>query len=80
MWCSPKAHKARILNAKKVRTWLLAHPGATKDEVREATGCGVGLLQDLGMASWKKDESGVARWTAKVNVLSRPWKDKPENQ
>lgn len=70
-----KAHATFTLNARKIRDFLVAHPGSTNDQVREATGHSVTRLQRMGLAYWKREE-GEVKWYAKEGV-SRSSK-KPE--
>ena len=57
-----KAHKTYVLNGRKVMDYLRQNPGATNAEIREATGHGPLRLQRMGVAKWKRDDEGVARW------------------
>ena len=63
-----KARATRILNLRKVRTYLIANPGVTSAQVREATGYGLSDLQHKGLAFWKRGEDGLAHWWAKPGL------------
>lgn len=57
-----KAHRTYVLNGRKVMDYLRQNPGATNAEIREATGHSPLRLQRMGIAKWKRDDEGVARW------------------
>ena len=69
-------HKQKILKAKEVRSWLIKNPGATNEQIKTAVGCGPTIVQNLGLAYWKR-ENGIVKWYAKEGV-SRPWNDKKD--
>lgn len=65
-------HQTRCLQLKRVRTYLLAHPGSTCAEVTKAVGRGLVELQMKGLAKWRKI-GGATCWYAVTNQVSRPW-------
>lgn len=69
-----KAHKTYILNARKVVEFLRAHPGATNEEIREATGHSPMRLQRMGMAKWRREGDRVGWYL--VSDVARPPKEK----
>ncbi len=62
-----KARATRILNLKKVRSFIISNPGATSTQIYETTGHGVMDLQYKGLAYWKR-EDGVVKWYAKAGL------------
>ena len=74
-----KAHRTYVLNARKVMDYLRAHPGATNDEIREATGHSPARLQRMGVAKWRR-EDGRVRWylTDKVARTEKEEREEPE--
>lgn len=67
MSVSSKAHATFTLNARKIRDFLVTHPGSTNDQVREATGHSVTRLQHMGLAYWKR-EDGKVKWYVRAGV------------
>lgn len=57
-----------LLALKRARTYLLAHPGSTNDEVRAACDCGPMGLQERGLAYWTRNKEGKAIWFAKSGL------------
>lgn len=58
-------HKEAVLAAKRVRAYIIAHPGCSSREVVRATGFDPGALKLLvGRASSRKRRDGVIVWTA----------------
>jgi hypothetical protein len=64
MILSPSIHATYTLHAKRVRDYLVAHPGSTNEQVKEATGHSPTILQSKGLAHWKR-EDGEVKWYAK---------------
>jgi hypothetical protein len=68
----------RLLALKAIRQHIITHPGCTAGEIMAAVHCsGLMALQSRGLAYWKRDDQGVARWYVKPN-LSRPWIGEPD--
>lgn len=78
---TPRQQKsaAYLLQLKKVRQFLSAHPGSTCDQVTEVVGHGLMELQSKGLAYWKRDGEGAVRWYPK-DAVSRPWTEKYQEE
>jgi hypothetical protein len=66
---SAEEHKARILAAKAVRSYVITHPGCTASAILKATGHNVAVCQGLGLLVC---EGG--KWRPQAG-LSQPWVD-----
>ena len=69
---------AYLLQLKKVRQFLSAHPGSTCSQVNEAVGHGLMDLQLKGLACWKREGDEV-KWYVKDQV-SRPWTERYQEE
>jgi hypothetical protein len=77
---TPRQEKsaAYLLQLKKVRQFLSAHPGSTCSQVTEVVGHGLMDLQLKGLACWKREE-GEVRWYAK-DAVARPWTERYQEE
>jgi len=73
-----QASATALLQLKKVRQFLSAHPGSTSDYVSDNVGHGLMELQRKGLAYWKREE-GEVRWYVKSQV-SRPWTERYQDE
>ena len=53
---------------RKVRSFLIAHPGSTNEEIQAACDGGPMALQERGLAYWKRNAEGKAVWFAKPGL------------
>lgn len=69
-------NKTIALRAKKIRQFIIAHPGCTKDEIYAAhsgenVGGGFALLQKHGMIKFEKaSKKTPAKWYAKEAIIN----------
>ena len=69
--------KKRCEALRKTRSFLIAHPGSTNDEVQAATGGWLCALQEICLAYWKRRPDGKAVWFAKPGLAYPEKKEHP---
>ena len=62
----------RCATLRRVRSFLIAHPGSTNDEIQAACDGGPMALQERGLAYWTRNAAGKAIWFAKPGLAYPP--------
>jgi hypothetical protein len=60
--------KKKCVAWRSVRSFLIAHPGSTNEQIREACDAGPMGLQSAGLAYWTRNSEGKAIWFAKPGL------------
>ena len=61
-----------VKQLRKLRSWLIEHPGATTAQITNIFKRNVTELYEIGLAKYKKDKAGLIRWHVNMDN-PKPW-------